>query len=82
MERKQLNSFLPRKTSKVNIFEEPAESKAAPKVKDRGLIQKLVSKNFDYYQIRRPFVKAQYHQCLPNPAKLGELVTVQLVNPN
>ena len=26
----------------------------------------------------RPFMRAQYHQCLPNPKKPGELVTVQL----
>ena len=42
----------------------------------------MIDKNFNYYQIKRPFCKAQYHQCIPNPEKQGELITVQLIMPN
>ena len=28
------------------------------------------------------FERAQYHQCIPNPAKEKEFITVQLVSPN
>ena len=28
---------------------------------------------------KKPYVKAEFHQCIPNPERLGELITVQLV---
>ena len=46
------------------------------------IIQKLIQNDKDRYQTTRLFDKAQFHQCIPNPKKAGELITVQLFTPN
>ena len=38
----------------------------------------MIKKDRDFSK-EHIFEKAQYHQCLPNPALVGELITVQLV---
>ena len=42
-------------------------------------IVKLYDKKFTR---KFKFERAQYHQCIPNPAKEKEFITVQLVTPN
>ena len=32
------------------------------------------------YQKKFPFERSKYHQCIPNPAKENEFITVQIVN--
>ena len=32
------------------------------------------------YKKKYPFEKSQYHQCMPNPKKENEFITVQWVN--
>ena len=40
-------------------------------------LTKLYEKN---YKKKYPFEKSQYHQCMPNPSKEDEFITVQWVN--
>jgi hypothetical protein len=44
------------------------------------ILDDLLERDAKEYQIKRPFMRAQYHQCVPNPQKHGELITVQLVS--
>ena len=46
------------------------------------IIQKLIKNDQDRYQTTRFFEKSQFHQCIPNPKKPSELITVQLFTPS
>ena len=45
------------------------------------IIQKMIKHDRAQYVTKRLLDKAQYHQCIPNPEKPGELITVQLFTP-
>ena len=61
---------------------ETANDQKDKKKGDQPLGTKIVDELLKYeqetYQIKRPFLKAQYHQCIPNPKISGELVSVQI----
>jgi hypothetical protein len=42
----------------------------------QDIVEGLLDKDKDY-QIKKPFMNAQYLQCVPNPKKEGEIITVQ-----
>ena len=44
------------------------------------IIDKLIQNDKSQFESKRPFMKAQYHQCIPNPKKEGEMISVQLLS--
>ena len=44
-----------------------------------SIVKSMVDKNYEEYTTKRRFMKAQYHQCMPNPMHDEEMITVQLV---
>ena len=43
------------------------------------IIEDLIEKNKKDTWNKKPFEKAQFNQCIPNPDKPGEYITVQLL---
>ena len=44
--------------------------------------EQIAGLNDEKFTRKFKFERAQYHQCIPNPAKEKEFITVQLVSPN
>ena len=44
------------------------------------VLQNLIEKNKQDTWNQKPFEKAQFNQCIPNPDKPGEYITVQLIS--
>ena len=42
-------------------------------------MQKLIKYDTDEFMLKRPFERAQFNQCIPNPILDGEYITVQFV---
>ena len=49
-------------------------------MKPAQFIEKLIEQEELTYHKKLPFEYGQYHQCIPNPRKEGQLITVQLVD--
>ena len=45
----------------------------------REYVDTLINQHEHTYQKKIPFERGQYHQCIPNPRKKNQLITVQLV---
>ena len=63
--------------------EDEAELSQGKQIRQVGMntsdiIDEMIKKDKNFSKEHK-FEKAQYHQCLPNPAKEGEVITVQLV---
>ena len=48
-------------------------------VNGRQYVDMLINQHEQTYQKKIPFERGQYHQCIPNPRKKNQLITVQLV---
>ena len=51
-----------------------------PTVKGRDVAGKLLDNYERNYMKKFPFEKGQYHQCIPNPYRPDEFITVMLVD--
>ena len=60
---------------KSSISQSPDEDLAAK----HQIIEDLIEKNKQDTWNKKPFEKAQFNQCIPNPDKPGEYITVQLL---
>ena len=72
-------------SGKSKPIPEGKDAKPTPAVAEKdkkSVIEQMINNEFDYFKIERPFTKAQFHQCIPNPKRKGELITVQLVTMN
>ena len=47
----------------------------------REYIERLIKQQETVYHKKLPFECGQYHQCIPNPRREDQLITVQLVSP-
>jgi hypothetical protein len=50
-----------------------------PELQGKQVVEKLIKTYEKQYAKKYPFEKGQYHQCIPNPLKTEEFITVQLV---
>ena len=50
--------------------------KKQKKADQETFIKQLVKNDSEDFVIKRPFETAQYHQCIPNPKREGEYITV------
>ena len=76
------------KTMREKVHAEPPSAPAVAKTEEgtrkaqqppgTGVIDELLKYDQETYQIKRPFLRAQYHQCVPNPQVEGELISVQI----
>ena len=44
--------------------------------KKSGVIDELITNYKKEFWNKKPFEKAEFHQCIPNPERPGELITV------
>ena len=51
-------------------------NKSKNEAKQVDVIKQMIDKNCEKFQTSRPFDKAQYHQCMPNPVNETEMITV------
>ena len=52
------------------------EQKKEKKADQEKIIEHLVKTDNEDFVIKRPYETAQYHQCIPNPKREGEYITV------
>ena len=45
----------------------------------KEFVKKLIQQQEDRYHKKFAFERGQYHQCIPNPMKEKQMITVQLV---
>ena len=51
-------------------------------IKGIDMPEKLIRNNATEFSRKYKFDKSQYHQCIPNPEKENEFITVQIGRPN
>ena len=61
---------------KAEGLEESSNSVKDKRSDEPSYIRQMIDADCDQYMTKRTFEKAQYHQCIPNPAKRHEMVTV------
>ena len=57
-------------------MKKPGQSQVRKKTR---VIDELIKNYKKEMWNKNPFEKAEFHQCIPNPERPGELITVQLV---
>ena len=74
--------MIKRKNVQKDIVEEKTQNKEdnkeIPNPLGTEIIDDLIKYDEETYQIKRPFLKAQFQQCIPNPELKDELISVQL----
>ena len=49
-------------------------------MKGKDFVKALIQQQEERYQKKFAFERGQYHQCIPNPQKETQMITVQLVD--
>ena len=64
----------------LNPFNLTASSKNSKVIKKKNEhVEELIEDYRQEFWHKTPFEKAEFHQCIPNPEKPGEMITIQLV---
>ena len=63
-------------TSNHEVDSKLDTGKKQKKADQETFIKQLVKNDSEDFVIKRPFETAQYHQCIPNPKREGEYITV------
>ena len=87
--RNSLTNFL-RSSTNLEVFKsktevtvkKPPPASTAVNVRGVDVPEKLIKLNEEEFMRKYKFDKAQYHQCIPNPEKENEFITVQIGRPN
>ena len=63
-------------TSAHEVSSKLDDSKKKKDTDKESFIEQLIKNDNENSIIKRPYETAQYHQCIPNPKREGEFITV------